>query len=97
MKNPELIVIVLNVLVLLIAYFIIYPRFCGSNANKVVINDVVASFIVLFISGSIFWGSNEEFSLLFLSVNWFWFTLITYGLIEIPLMIWYYKKNNIRM
>jgi hypothetical protein len=95
MDNPEIFVISLNSLVILMAYFLIYPKFCGANGNKIAMNDLVATGIVLVISGTNFWGSGQSFSLLFISANWFWFTLITYAAIEIPLMLWYFKKHDV--
>jgi len=95
MEHPEVIVLCLNVVIICIAYFIIYPKFCGSNGNKIVNNDLLASGVVLIVSGSVFWGTGQEFSMLFFSLNWFWFTLLTYGIMEIPLMLWYFKKHDV--
>lgn len=95
MKSPELIVLAINIIVILIAYFLVYPKYCGSDINKIAINDMLASGIPLLSAGTIFWGTGHEFSLLFFSVNWFWFTLLTYAIIEMPLMFWYAKKHNV--
>ncbi len=93
--HPELMVLSLNVTVILAAYFLVYPKFCGRDGIKIANNDLVATAIVLIISASVFWGSGREFNLIFLSVNWFWFTLITYAVIEMPLMLWYFKKHDV--
>jgi len=95
MNNPELIIIGLNLVVIFIAYFVVYPKFCGSDGMKIAYNDLAASGIVLFVTGSIFWGTGEQLSLILFSVNWFWFTLLTYLIIEIPLMLWYFKKHDV--
>lgn len=95
MNNPELFVVVLNVSIITIAYFLVYPKFCGSDGNKIAVNDIFASSISLLIVGSMYWGSGIEFNLIFTDVNWFWFTLITYMIIEIPLMLWYFKKHDV--
>ncbi|MCP3675807.1 MAG: hypothetical protein GY829_15250 [Gammaproteobacteria bacterium] len=95
MNNSELIIIVLNSIVITIAYFVIYPRFCGSDGNKIAKNDVIASAIPLVVVGSVYWGTGQEFSMLFFTLNWFWFTLLSYAIIEIPLMLWYFQKNNV--
>ncbi len=63
--------------------------------KKIAKNDLAASGIVLIVAGSIFWGSGEQFSLLLFSVNWFWFTLIAYAVIEIPIMLWYFQKHDV--
>ena len=95
MDHPELLIIGLNMLVILIAYFIIYPKYCGSDGLKISSNDLAATALVLTIAGSIFWGTGEQFNLILFSANWFWFTLITYALMEIPIMLWYFKKHNV--
>ena len=70
----------------MIAYFVIYPRFCGSNGYKISANDLIASGLSLIIAGSLFYGTGTKFSLLITDVNWFWFTMLTYMAIELPLM-----------
>lgn len=94
MTNPEMIIIGLNTVVVLIAYFIIYPKVAGSDGNKVAVNDLIASCICLAIAGSLFWETGQKFNMIFTNVNWFWFSLISYAAIEIPFMIWYYNKHD---
>jgi len=95
MNNPELLIIVMNVIVILFSYFVVYPKFCGSDGMKISTNDLAASGIVLLVAGSIFWGTGVQFNMFLFSVNWFWFTLLTYLIIEIPLMLWYFKKYDV--
>jgi len=95
MVYPEFLVIGLNVTVVLLAYFVIYPTFCKSNGYKIANNDLVATSIVLTVTGITFWDSGVQFSLLLFSVNWFWFTLLMYAAIELPIMLWYFKKHDV--
>ncbi|MEX0737748.1 MAG: hypothetical protein WD071_00240 [Pseudohongiella sp.] len=95
MNNPEIMIIALNIFVISAAYFVVYPKFCGADGMKIANNDIAATGIVLIIAGSIFWGTGEQFSLILFSVNWFWFTFLTYLAIELPLMIWYFKKHDV--
>jgi len=46
-------------------------------------------------AGYLFYGSDTKFSLLIVDVNWFWFSLLTYFAIEMPLMNWYFNKHNV--
>ena len=94
MESRELIVITINVVIILIAYLFVYPKYAGSDGNKLAVNDLYASCVVLLISGVMYWGSGYEFSLLITTSNWFWFTLVTYFLLDIPLMAWYFKKHK---
>lgn len=95
MENPELSVIAVNIFIICIAYFYVYPKYCGSNANKIAVNDLIASAIALLISGYRYWGAGVEFGILVTSVNWFWFTLLTYLIVELFLMFWYFRKHGV--
>ena len=93
-QSPELFIIQLNVIVLLAAYLVFYPLFAGDNLNKLSLYDIVISLIPVTIVGFEYWGSGQSFDLLLFKANWFWFTVITYALIEIPLSILYMYKTG---
>ena len=95
--NSELLIISLNSMILLIAYFWVYPKSCGSNLLLLSCLDFIFSCIALLAVASKYWGSEQQFNILVGQVNWFWFTLMTYVLIEIPLMLWYMNKNDISL
>jgi len=97
MQSLEQTVLLLNAIVIFMAYLFIYPRVAGSNFNKITGHDVIASAIVLMTSASLYWDSGIEFNLLVTHVNWFWFTLITFGIIEIPVLIWYIKRYQVKL
>ncbi|GGW59509.1 hypothetical protein [Alishewanella tabrizica] len=92
MIEPELAVILLNATLLVLAYFWFYPRVAGANLQKVALFDVLTTAIALLIVGVKFWGSDYAFELLSFHFNWFWFTLLTYLVLEIPLSFWYLKR-----
>ena len=95
MNSPELIIIGINLAILLAAYFYFYPRFAGSNVTKLAVYDFAITIIVLLIAACLYWETGTQFNMVILSVNWFWFALLTYAALEIPLNLWYRKKNNI--
>ncbi len=97
MESPEFYIVALNFCIVLVAYLSIYPKVAGTNFNKVACYDILISCFALWVVGISYWGSSMEFSLLFGSVNWFWFTFISYGLIEIPVCYWYCKKHNVKL
>jgi len=92
MIAPELAVILLNTTLVVLAYFWFYPRVAGANLQKVALFDLLTTAIALGIVGLKFWGSGYSFELLNFRVNWFWFTLLTYLILEIPLSLWYLKR-----
>ncbi len=95
MMPAEVNVIGLNLVMMLLLYFWIYPKYCGSEIKKIINNDLMATAMVLIVVGTVYWDSGLEFSLLFFSVDWFWFTLTTYWLSEVPFMIWYFNKHDV--
>jgi hypothetical protein len=90
--TPENTILMINVVIVLTAYLWVYPRMAGFDLAKVALNDIFATGIALFIAGYLYLGSGVEFKLLMLNLNWFWFSLLSYFLIEIPLMLWYFRK-----
>jgi len=94
-SSAELLIIGLNTAVVLLAYLVVYPAFCGANGWRIAANDLLATATVLIVSGLLFAGTGVSFSLLFFSTNWFWFTLLSYLTIETPLMFWYFNKHNV--
>lgn len=97
MFSPEQTVLLLNAIVVVMSYVVIYPRVAGSNFNKITGHDVIASAVVLIVSGSLYWNTGLEFNLLITKANWFWFTLVTFGLIEIPVLLWYIKRYKVKL
>ena len=95
MLQPEIAVIALNIIIVLFAYLFLYSRTAGSNYARVALFDLLATGTSLVIVGSVYFGSETEFSLLMARVNWFWFTVITCFVIEIPMMNQYFKKHGI--
>lgn len=95
MLAPELTIILLNLVIALLAYLSVYPTLAGNDFNKIALFDIGTSSIALAIVGYHYWGSDYQFDLLVTEVNWFWFTLATYTAIEIPVMLWYFKKHKV--
>lgn len=91
--SAEMSIILLNVVIVALVYFWVYPKVAGSNLNKVALYDCVASGLALMIVGSKYWGSDIHFEFLIFKLNWFWFTLLSYGVIELPIALWYFKKQ----
>jgi len=97
MASPELAIILLNLSIILLAYFSIYPKLAGNSFHKISIYDLFTSGFALLVVALNYWGSGHEFNLLIANTNWFWFTLITYVAIEVPIMLWYFKKYKIKV
>ncbi|MFC3094906.1 hypothetical protein DRW07_17655 [Alteromonas sediminis] len=95
--SPEFAVIGLNICIVAVAYTSVFPVLAGKNVKKIALLDLIASVISLCIVGSVYWGNDFGFSLGLFEVNWFWYTLITYGLCEIPAYLWYVKKHRITL
>ncbi|GAW95038.1 hypothetical protein MTCD1_00637 [Colwellia marinimaniae] len=91
--SAEFSIILVNAVIILIAYVSVYPKLAGKNLNKVALFDCVASCLALVIVASKYWGTSVEFDFLMVELNWFWFTLLSYSVIEIPVALWYFKAS----
>lgn len=97
MNDYELAIIALNATILMVAYLSIYPKIAGTDINKVAFFDIFASGLALLIVGVKYWETGQIFNLtiiqLNVEVNWFWFTFISYGILEIPIALWYFRRE----
>ena len=94
-RSPEILVLLLNTTVLVLAYCVVYPRKVGADIAKLLQSDLMATATSLVVAGFLFWGTNQQFDLLLGEVNWFAFSLVTFLLMEIPFALWYFKRFDI--
>lgn len=92
---PEGLILLINLIVLWLGFKVLHPRMAGKNIKRLLINDLLASCCALLVAGSLYSGSGIRFSLIFIDLGWFGFTLITYSLMEIPFFKGYLRKHNI--
>ncbi len=95
--SAEASILLLNSLVILLGYLVIYPKTAGNDFYKITYSDICASATALTIVGYKYWELEQKFNLVVIEVNWFWFTLISYALLEIPIMLWYFKKHQVKI
>ena len=95
--SPEMLLLLLNAIILCLAYFLIYPRSVGGNIGKLMQSDLLATVTSVVVAGFLFWGTNQPFELLFGEVNWFVFSVVTFLFMEVPFALWYFKKFDIKM
>ncbi|QYJ75338.1 MULTISPECIES: hypothetical protein [Shewanella] len=95
--TPELAVVLLNLAIIVLAYGLVYPRVAGSDFQRISICDLGASGLALLTVGMKYWGTGAAFNLLFTEVNWFWFTLVSYFVLELPAIFWYFKKYGVKL
>lgn len=93
--TPEITVLLINFAFVFCAYFLVYPKLAGNDFNKIVLFDSLISLLMLAIVAYQYWGSAYQFNALFIKLNWFWYALLTFAAIEIPLMLWYFKKHGV--
>lgn len=93
LMSAELSILLLNTVIILIAYLSLYPKVAGKNINKIAALDCIASGVALMIVANKYWNSGVEFEFLFMQLNWFWYTLLSYSVIEIPIALWYFREG----
>ena len=95
MESPEIFILLSNAAILLCAYFTVYPRFAGSDLNRLALNNLAANAIAIAVAGFAFFGTGQRFDLMFLEVGWFGFTVGTFLLMELPLFVWYARRYGL--
>ena len=90
-----LVIIGINLTMLIVAYFFLYPTFVKNSLTKLGIGDLFLSIAAWAGAGFLFAGTDTQFSLFFVTLNWFWFSLITYLALDLILFLWYCKKYKI--
>ena len=95
--SPEIVLLILNGVILILAYLLIYPRTVGNNISKLMQSDLLATATSVIVAGFLFWGNNHQFDLLVAEVNWFPFSVVTFLLMEVPFALWYLKKFDVEI
>lgn len=93
---PEAALLIINAVILGVAYLGIYPSFKTITLTKVAVVDSVLSGLSLLVAGALFWGTGVEFSMLLFSTNWFGFSILTMLLMELPLFHWFCQKRGLK-
>jgi hypothetical protein len=93
MMSAESSILLLNAAIIFITYLSVYPKIAGKNINKVAALDCISSGLALMIVANKYWSSGIEFTFLFMQFNWFWYTLLSYSVIEIPIALWYFRER----
>lgn len=92
----ELSILLLNIVIIVTAYTSVYPKIAGKNLNSVALLDFIASSLALVIVASKYWGAGIKFDFFTFELNWFWFTLLSYSILEMPIAIWYFRASVFR-
>ena len=91
----ELLVVFYLLATIAVAYLWFYPKFVGEKVKLMIWLDVVVTGIPLGISALLFWQSDPVFRLFSFDLNWFFFTIITMFLIEMPIFLLYLKARGL--
>lgn len=87
---------IINAVILGVAYLGIYPSFKNITPMKMMAADSVLSGLSLLVAGALFWGTGIKFSMLIFSTNWFGFAILTMLLMELPLFHWFCQKRGLK-
>ncbi|PAY02919.1 hypothetical protein CKO50_02025 [Pseudoalteromonas sp. HM-SA03] len=94
--SPELTLILLNFILLFVAYVFVYPKLKEKSLASISKQDLLVTAVSLIVSGSLYYGKDIEFSLIFFESNWVVFTIIAFSVIEIPFLLWFKRRYNIK-
>ena len=91
----ELIVIAVVLATLSLAYLWVYPTYAGRNVTLMSYMDIGATFIPAGVAALLFWQSDPVFNFFGLELNWFFYSILAYVVIEIPVFILYVKARGL--
>lgn len=91
----ELVVVFVILATLAVAYLWLYPKYAGDNIKRITWMDVFLTPIPLGISALMFWESDPVFRFIFFDTNWFFFTLLTMVVIELPILQLYLQARGL--
>ena len=95
MLTHELIILIINTLLIAFAYLWLYPRVAKDDIKKVLNYDLLTSIVALFIAGYFYMESELIFDAIIFQTDWFWFSLVSFFVIETPFALWYFKKYDL--
>ena len=95
--SPEAQILILNGVILGVAYLGIYPSLQDKTLNRIMAIDLVLSVLAVTVAGALFWGTGTAFTLLFFDVNWLVFSIITLVAMETPLFLNFAKRHGIKL
>jgi predicted membrane-bound spermidine synthase len=93
--SPEAQILILNAVILGVAYLGIYPSLQDKTLNRIMAIDLLLSVLAVTVAAALFWGSGTRFTLLFFNVNWLVFSMVTLFVVEIPLFVHFAQKHGI--
>jgi hypothetical protein len=92
----EIQIVGVNAVVLVVAYFWVYPRFGRNDVNRIASLDLAIGLATLGLLAPFNWGSPNEFTLLpSLDTPWWIFAIVTYTVLEIPLFTIYCARRGL--
>lgn len=87
----ELLVVFFVLATITFAYLFVYPKYCGENVKLMAWLDVAFTTVPIGLAALVFWESNPVFRFIFFDTNWFFFTVLTILIIELP-VLWFYLR-----
>lgn len=77
------------------AYLALYPRLKTKTLSRMMQLDLALSAALLGVVGAVYYGTGTQFSVVFFTVPWWAFTLLSAALVEAPLFFWFCKRWDI--
>lgn len=92
---PEISIVIAVLVALAVAYLFVYPKFSQDNVSRMAWLDIVIGLLLLAILAPFYWGSADEFTFFAFDTSWWFFTILTYAVLELPLFYLYIKARGL--
>lgn len=99
---PELQILAINAAALAVGYLLIYPALgpltdTRTTKLRIAKADAGVGSVALLTAGLLFWDSGIPFRIFLFETNWFWFALLTLVAMEVPLALWFFRRNGLSL
>lgn len=93
--SAESVVLGINISIIVFAYFWLFPRIAEDSLQKLMNYDSIVIVVAVGVAGVLFYDTGVLFEFFSIELNWFFFTLLSYFILEVPFALWYFKKYDI--
>ena len=90
--SPEIVLLILNGVILILAYFLIYPRTVGNNISKLMQSDLLATATSVIVARFFVLGNRSSIRPAGWSGELVFISVVIFLMMEVPFALWYLKK-----
>jgi len=91
----EIQIIIAALFALLTAYLFVYPKFANNDVKRMAWLDILVGLLLLGGLAPFYWDSPEEFTFFAFDTSGWIYTILVYGVLELPLFYLYVRARGL--